>query len=418
MKVFNDASDPQLWRVLITAKYAKREIEVATGADSSSKDIQAISPFGKLPVLQTAEGSIFEANAITRYIARLGKGHLYGQNDFEVAQIEQFIDFAASEVELPGNVWIFPILGYIPNNPTATQRAQQGIRKSLGFLNKHLQAKTFLVGERITIADIVVATSFFYLYQKVLDTQFRKPYVNVNRWFLTLVNQPEFKAVAGDFTICGDKAEVAPDVFVPKKEEKKPAEKKEQKPKEEKPKEAKKPAPKDDEEEDDEFADKEVKKPNPLDSLPPSKFVLDEWKRVYSNADDTRKACEWFWEHLDKEGYSVYFCDYKYNSECEKVFMTCNLLGGWIQRLDKLRKYAFGSLCIFGQEPQLEVAGCWVFRGQDIPQEMKEVDDFELYGWRKMDTADKAQRAIVDDFWAWEGNFGSNRTFNQGKMFK
>jgi len=417
MKVFNDASDPLLWRVLVTAKYAKREIEHVSNADPTSKDILALSPFGKLPVLQTNEGSVFEANAITRYIARLGKGHLYGATDFEAAQIEQFIDFASQEIELPSNVWIYPILGYIPNNAPAVQKAQSGIRKALGFLNKHLQTRTYLVGERVTIADIVVALSLFYLYEKVLDTKFRQGYVNTNRWFLTILNQPEVKSVVGEITLCGDKAQVAPEataVVAPKKEEKKPAEKRE-KPK----KEEKKPEPKDEEEEDDEFAEKDSKKPNVLDALPPSKFNMDEWKRVYSNAEDTRKdACPWFWNNLDKEGFSVYFCDYKYNAECEKIFMTCNLLGGWIQRLDKLRKYGFGSLAIFGEEPKLEIAGCWLFRGQEPPQEMKETDDYILYEWRKMNPDDIAQREIVNDYWSWTGGFGANRKFNQAKVFK
>jgi len=421
MKLYNDASDPLLWSIQIAANYAKRDFEqVVTNADPNSKDLFAISPLGKLPVLQTNEGSIFEANAITRYIARLGKGHLYGANDFESAQVEQFLDVASSEIELPSNVWIYPILGYIPNNAAAVQKAQGGIRKILGFLNKHLQTRTYLVGERITIADIVVSMSLYYLYQKVLDTKFRNPYVNTNRWYLTVVNQPEFKAVIGEVTLCGDKAEVAPEgtaVAASTKKESKPAEKKEQKPKKEEKKPEKKPEPKDEEEED-EYAEKESKKPNALDALPPSKFVLDEWKRVYSNAEDTRKdACPWLWNNLDKEGFSIYFCDYKYNNECEKIFMTCNLLGGWIQRLDKLRKYGFGSLIIFGEEPKLEVAGVWIFRGPEPPQEMKETDDYILYTWRKMNPDDAAEREIVNDFWSWNGNF-SGRKFNQGKIFK
>ena len=36
----------------------------------------------------------------------------------------------------------------------------------------------------------------------MLDPEFRKPYVNVNRYFVTCVNQPEFKEVFGDVTLC------------------------------------------------------------------------------------------------------------------------------------------------------------------------------------------------------------------------
>ena len=36
----------------------------------------------------------------------------------------------------------------------------------------------------------------------MLEPAFRSPYVNVNRWFLTCVNQPQFKAVLGEVEIC------------------------------------------------------------------------------------------------------------------------------------------------------------------------------------------------------------------------
>jgi elongation factor 1-gamma len=48
----------------------------------------------------------------------------------------------------------------------------------------------------------------------------------------------------------------------------------------------------------------EVKPKNPLDALPKSEFVLDAWKREYSNAPggDTNLAMPYFWENLDLVG--------------------------------------------------------------------------------------------------------------------
>lgn len=69
-------------------------------------------------------------------------------------------------------------------------------------LNSQLLTKTYLVGERITLADIVVATSLLQAYETVLDPSARASYPNVNRWFTTLVNQPQFKAVLGEVHLC------------------------------------------------------------------------------------------------------------------------------------------------------------------------------------------------------------------------
>lgn len=41
----------------------------------------------------------------------------------------------------------------------------------------------------------------------------RKSYQNVNRWFTTVVNQPQFKAVIGEFKLCEKMAEFDPKKF-------------------------------------------------------------------------------------------------------------------------------------------------------------------------------------------------------------
>jgi len=166
-----------------------------------------------------------------------------------------------------------------------------------------------------------------------------------------------------------------------------------------------------------------LKKPreaNPLDALPKSKLDLDEWKRTYSNEKTREVALPWLWEHFDLEGYSFWQADYKYNQEFTKNINALNLLGGFIQRLDRVRKYAFGSLLIFGSEPTLEVSTIWLFRGLEIPKEMQEVDDFILYDWKKLDSKDEKERKLIEDYFAWNGDFGGNRpTFNdKGKIFK
>ena len=70
----------------------------------------------------------------------------------------------------------------------------------------------------------------------------------------------------------------------------------------------------------------------------------------------------------DPEGYSLWFCDYKYNDENTVSFVTLNKVGGFLQRMDLARKYAFGKMLVIGSEPPFKVKGLWLFRGQEIPQ--------------------------------------------------
>ena len=114
------------------------------------------------------------------------------------------------------------------------------------------------------------------------------------------------------------------------------------------------------------------------------KFVMDNWKKVYSNNDTLKVSIPYFWENVDKEGYSVWLTQYKYEDELTLDFMTCNLVGGMMQRLDKLRKNAFASICIFGQSHNMSIRGIWLFRGQQCAFDVSWCTSVSLYlstGW-------------------------------------
>ena len=116
------------------------------------------------------------------------------------------------------------------------------------------------------------------------------------------------------------------------------------------------------EEEDDGEEKPEKKAKNPLDLLPPSKFNLFDFKTLYVNAPDKKEALKFFWENFDNEGYSIWFIKYiKAEGEGKVLFLTNNLMNGFLQRLDTFRKYAFGVHGVYGDEPNLEIRGFHCF---------------------------------------------------------
>lgn len=395
-------------KILVTAKYLGVDIETVDfkmGTDNKTKEFLQLNPLGKVPVLKTPEGPIFESHAILRFLAQKGKRNLMGKTPYEAAIVDQWMEFASTQIEPPASTWLYPIWGLIPNNPAATNKAKGDLIRLLTVLNTHLAPRTWLVGERISLADISLGVNLHPLYTTVLDAGMRKKFTHTNRWFMTVFNQPEFKEFFPELTLCVKTA-------VAKDPEPKAEAPKTEAPKADKPK----PAPKKDEEDED-LEEKEPKAKSALDLLPKSSMDLDEWKRTYSNNDTRPVALPWLWEHFDAEGYCWFFCEYKYNNELQKVFMTSNLVGGWFQRLDKLRKYGFGSVLIFGEEPNLSISGVWLFRGKEIPEEMKVCDDSELYNWTKLDHTNADDKKKIEDYLAWDGFTGL--TFSgQGKIFK
>lgn len=49
----------------------------------------------------------------------------------------------------------------------ATENAKEEVRRILGLLDTHLKTRTFLVGERVTLADITVVCTLLWLYKQV-----------------------------------------------------------------------------------------------------------------------------------------------------------------------------------------------------------------------------------------------------------
>ena len=60
---------------------------------------------------------------------------------------------------------------------------------------------------------------------------------------------------------------------------------------------------------------------------------MDEFKRTYSNNDTLTVALPYFWQHFEKDFYSIWYCEYKYSEELAKIFMTSNLIGGLLDTL-------------------------------------------------------------------------------------
>merc|ERR1711936_522613 len=90
-----------------------------------------------------------------------------------------------------------------------------------------------------------------------------------------------------------------------------------------------------------------------------------DWSFGYNTTTATvRNGCSR--EHFDAEHYSIWRSDYKFNSELTMVFMSCNLVGGMFQRLEKMKKNAFASAILFGENNNSSISGIWVWKGQEL----------------------------------------------------
>jgi elongation factor 1-gamma len=73
-------------------------------------------------------------------------------------------------------------------------RAKAETERLLNILDTVLLSRTYLVGESVTLADISVFTTLYDLFKSLLEVETRtKLFVNVGRWFDTILNQTKVK---------------------------------------------------------------------------------------------------------------------------------------------------------------------------------------------------------------------------------
>lgn len=119
-----------------------------------------LNPAGKIPVLVDGELVLTESIAIVLYLAEKYSSHgLIPADLTQRAQVNRWLLFAATELEQP--LWriarhtaLYPEDKRLPGDVLLASRE---FRKMAEVLEKHMQRRQFVVGESVTVADLVMA---------------------------------------------------------------------------------------------------------------------------------------------------------------------------------------------------------------------------------------------------------------------
>jgi elongation factor 1-gamma len=367
------------------------------GLDIKIEDVKTVhdkSPANQGPVLDTGAGYIFGTGAVLRWVARAaGASGLYGASNYDAAAVDQWVDHVHSSLRTSADAWLTPIVKNKEVEPAAYKANKAGTVSALRALNNPLLNSQYIVGNTITIADIYTYAVCVDLMQIVLAPPTLRPCANVLRWFTTLrCGEPAFALT--EFEACGKEK------FAPKKKVEKPKAKQEKK--------AAAAAP-------------VKKKVNPLLLLPESKMVLDQTKKNFFltqpfNPDFFTN----FWGgEYDPAGYCCYSMHYKYDEENEQYWLTQNLLGGFLQRLDPARKFAFGVMTLSGADEDTkpwEFKGAWIFRGPGVPFEISDCSQSPQFDWNPIDVSKPEGRAELESYFI--GETVNGKTVLDRRYFK
>ncbi|CCD25120.1 translation elongation factor EF1B gamma NDAI_0E03030 [Naumovozyma dairenensis CBS 421] len=374
-------------------------------------------PLKKVPAFVGPKGfKLTESMAINFYLISLSddeklKAQLLGpENDIKArAEIIRWESFANSDFISQIIRAFGPLRGDVPYNKKKVDAALVKIEEMVTIFEARLRNYTYLATESISLADLVCAAIFTRGFNYLFGKQWRDEHPIIMRWFNTIIASPILKDEYVDFKFID--VPLAPPQN--KKKEKKAAEPK--------PATAKKEKKPDTEAEADVEAAPAKKPKHPLELLGKSTFILDEWKRQYSNEDTRPVALPWFWEHYNPEEYSLWKVDYKYNDELTLTFMSNNLVGGFFNRLSASTKYMFGCLVVYGENNNNGITGAIMVRGQDNVPAFNVAPDWESYSYSKLDPTKEEDKEFINNMWAWDKPVvvnGESKEIVDGKVLK
>ena len=163
-------------------------------SETHTEEFKQMNPNAKIPVIKLDDSQyLWESNAILNYLAE-GTDFL-PQDTYTRAKVLQwqFFEQYSHEPYIATARYINKYLGLPKEREEEYRSKQAGGHKALAVIEKQLAGNKFLLGDKVTIADISL-----YAYTHVADEGGfdLSEYVNVQRWFKDFESIPGYIKMA------------------------------------------------------------------------------------------------------------------------------------------------------------------------------------------------------------------------------
>ncbi|KAL8781961.1 MAG: hypothetical protein Q9213_005769 [Squamulea squamosa] len=196
-------------------------VEVIPREDIGKADYVEKFPLsrGKIPGLEAPNGlRLTETIAIATYLARIHDvEHLLGDGTFEQeAQVLSWMSWANQELLPTLAAWYLPLIPFqsdpVSASPSSIAQGRNAALALLSTLENYLKGNRYLVGHKITLADIMVVMYIARGLEWVLDSHWRSDHHAIMRQFSLVTNWEPVCTVVPDLIM----VEKAPDIVVGK----------------------------------------------------------------------------------------------------------------------------------------------------------------------------------------------------------
>lgn len=160
------------------------KVQYITADDAflKSAEYKKVALTDKFPLLVTAEGGLQEPTSICKYFCALAGNKFMGTNAVQRSQVDQWVSFNNSSLAPLANAVNKGTFGWGEITDTEFNTSLNDLKKAIRTINTALEGKKWLLGDEVSIADVILAQTLMYNFQTALDGGFRKSCKNVEAW--------------------------------------------------------------------------------------------------------------------------------------------------------------------------------------------------------------------------------------------
>ncbi len=167
MIVYGPSASPYVRKVLAFAAEKGLDVESRPGTGPTpDPEFLAASPFRKIPAFRDGDFAISDSSAIVAYMEKVKPSPGLIPTDAKAhartVWFEEFADtiLGACTVTMFFNRILAERFGRTPNLEAADRAEREDLPKALDYLESVIPASGFLVEDRVTLADLAVASPF------------------------------------------------------------------------------------------------------------------------------------------------------------------------------------------------------------------------------------------------------------------
>lgn len=174
--------------------YARRDVGGPFG-QTDTADYRQMNPMGLVPTLDEDGFTLFESNAILRYLcaAHAPASPLWPSDARARARVDQWMDWQQTATSRPAStVFIGLVRTPADRRDTATIEAAQGeLGKYWAMVDAQLRRQAFVAGDAFTLADIALGVHV----HRWFSFDFPRPDLpDLEKWYARLKSRPAYAA--------------------------------------------------------------------------------------------------------------------------------------------------------------------------------------------------------------------------------